>query len=294
MLDIHDESEWSTDYINNWVAEHTDGQITNLLASPLHPDTALVLVNAIAFKDKWLQPFASSSNGPFHVSNSQTVQSCRMEMPCGATTLKHGHVPGLDSRILELAYESNHVSMYIVRPNQIEGLAYLEYNLDLATLSSAIDGMTTQQVNVILPKFSLSQNIDLKSHLQAMGMSDVFSELSADLSGLGSGNLYVDFVQHMAIIKVNEEGTEASAATAVMICRERRRRDPTYAFDVNRPFLFFIRENISGSVLFMGRVTNPQSCPPRIIDDIKDNVEIKDSDVADPIEKTRVPSSVRG
>ena len=190
-------------------------------------------------------------------------------MSCGAASRKHGHIPGLDSQIVELAYESNDVSMYIVRPNQIEGLAYLEYNLDLATLSSAIDGMTTQQVNVILPKFSLSQNIDLKSHLQAMGMSDVFSELSADLSGIGSGNLYVDFVQHMAIIKVNEEGTEASAATAVGVCYVRRRRALPVEFDVDRPFLFFIRENTSGSILFMGRVTNPQSCPPIIIDDIK-------------------------
>ena len=251
------------------MTDQTDGEITNLL-SLLDSDTALVLVNAITFKDKWLKPFGKSSNGPFHVSNSNTVQSCKMEMSCGAALRKHGHVSDLDSQILELAYESNKVSMYIVRPNQIEGLAYLEYNLDLATLSSAIDDMTTKQVNVILPKFSLSQNIDLKSHLQAMGMSDVFSQLSADLSGLGSGNLYVDFVQHMAIIRVDEEGTEASAATAVGVCYIRRRRTLPVEFDVDRPFLFFIRENTSGSILFMGRVTDPQSsCPPPIIDDIK-------------------------
>ena len=205
-----------------------------------------------------------SSNGAFHVSGSQTVQTCKMQMSCGPASRRHGDIPALDSQILELQYKSNEVSMYILRPNQIGGLAFLESNLNLAMLNAAIAAMTTKQVNVILPKFSLSQNIDLKAYLQAMGMTNVFDQSAADLSGIGtgSGNLYVDFVQHMAIIKVDEQGTEASAATAVGMCLQRRRRRATpVPFDVDRPFLFILREKRCGSILFMGRVTNPEySC----------------------------------
>ena len=260
VLNIHGNPSGSTATINNWVATETDQQITNLL-SPLDPGTALVLVNAITFKDKWLKPFGMSSNGAFHVSGSQTVQTCKMQMSCGPASRKHGNIPALDSQILELQYESNEVSMYILRPNQIGGLAFLESNLNLATLNAAIAAMTTKQVNVILPKFSLSQNIDLKAYLQAMGMTNVFDQSAADLSGIGtgSGDLYVDFVQHMAIIKVDEQGTEASAATAVGVCYARRRRATPVPFDVDRPFLFILREKRCGSILFMGRLTTPGS-----------------------------------
>ncbi|KAI0212404.1 Serpin B8 [Lamellibrachia satsuma] len=260
VLNIHGNPSGSTATINNWVATQTDQQITNLL-SPLDPRTALVLVNAITFKDKWLKPFGMSSNGAFHVSSSQTVQTCKMQMSCGPASRRHGNIPALDSQILELQYKSNEVSMYILRPNQIGGLAFLESNLNLGTLNAAIADMTTKQVNVILPKFSLSQNIDLKVYLQAMGMTNVFDQSAADLSGIGtgSGDLYVDFVQHMAIIKVDEQGTEASAATAVGVCYARRRRDTPVPFDVDRPFLFILREKRCGSILFMGRLTTPGS-----------------------------------
>ena len=263
-LNIHGNPSGSTATINNWVATETDQQITNLL-SLLGPGTPLVLVNAITFKDKWLKPFGMSSNGAFRVSGSQTVQTCKMQMSCGPASRRHGNIPALDSQILELQYKSNEVSMYILRPNQIGGLAFLESNLNLATLNAAIAAMTTKKVNVILPKFSFSQNIDLKVYLQAMGMTNVFDQSAADLSGIGtgSGNLYVDFVQHMAIIKVNEQGTEASAATAVVVCPARPRRDTPVSFDVDRPFVFILREKRCGSILFMGRLTTPGStCVP--------------------------------
>ena len=266
-LDISGNPVGSTNTINSWVSTQTAGQIPNLL-STLDSSTALVLVNAITFNDRWLKPFATKSNGDFHLSNAVTIQACKMRMACPQTSRKHGIVPGLDSHIVELKYEQNDMSMYIIRPNQKEGLAYLEYNLDLTTLNIAINGMTPKQVNVILPKFSLTQNVDLIEYLQGMGMSDVFSDTAADLSGLGAGSLYVGFVQHQAIIKVNLEGTEASGATAVGVCYARRRRRQVLPvqFDVDRPFIYLIRENTSGSILFMGRVTNPESsCPTREI-----------------------------
>ena len=203
VLDIQNDTSGSTDTINDWVASQTDGQITDFL-DELKPATKLVLVNAITFAGTWLKPFgSSSSNGPFHLSNSATIQTCKMVMACGPTTRKYASVPSLDAKILELPYEGDDVSMFILRPNQIEGLAYLESNLDLTTLNGAIAAMTTRTVNLILPKFSLDQNIDLKGYLQAMGMTTVFSPW-ADLSGIGTGGgaMYVDFVVHQAIIKV--------------------------------------------------------------------------------------------
>ena len=260
VLNIHGNPSAATSTINNWVATETNQQITNLL-SPLDAQTKLVLVNAITFKDKWLKPFGVSSNGPFSASYSMmSVYVCKMSMSCGPVSHKHGDIPSLNAQILELPYVGNEVSMFIIRPNNVAGLNYIDNNINLATINNAIAAMTTKQINVFLPKFSLSQNIDLKEHLQAMGMTNVFTS-AADLSGIGTGNLYIDFIQHMAIIKVDMEGTEASGATAVGVCYARRRRDTAAAvtFDVDRPFLFFLRHKSSGSILFMGRVTNPQS-----------------------------------
>ena len=122
--------------------------------------------------------------------------------------------------------------------------------------------MTTRNVNIVLPKFTLSKNMDLKGRLQALGMNKLFT-FGAQLSGIGSGayQLYVEFVQQKAVIKVDLKGTEASAATAVGVCPApgRIRRTTTVPFDVDRPFLFVLRENSSGSILFMGRVTHPHS-----------------------------------
>ena len=246
-----------TNKINNWVKTQTNNQITNLL-NTLDRDVKLVLVNAISFKDKWVKPFGLASNGPFHLSNTQTAQVCKMSMSCGAPSLKYGNIPG--AKIVELPYQAHQVSMYIIRPNWIQGLSFVENTLTLAKLNSAISAMTTRHVNIVLPKFTLSKNMDLKGRLQALGMNKLFT-FGAQLSGIGSGayQLYVEFVQQKAVIKVDLKGTEASAATAVGFCPARRRRTPTVPFDVDRPFLFVLRENSSGSILFMGRVTNPQS-----------------------------------
>ena len=259
--DIYNHPVTVTNTINNWVKGQTNNQITNLLDT-LDRDVKLVLVNAISFKDKWVKPFGMASNGPFHVSNGATVQVCKMSMSCGPASLKYGNIPGVAAKILELPYKAHQVSMYIIRPNFIQGLSGVENSLTLAKLNSAISAMTTRNVAIVLPKFQLSKNMDLKNRLQALGMHKLFT-YGAQLSGIGTGTypLYVEFVQQKAVIKVDLKGTEASAATAVGVCPApgRIRRSTTVPFDVDRPFLFVLRENSSGSILFMGRVTNPQS-----------------------------------
>ena len=175
--------------------------------------------------------------------------------------MKHADIPVFDAQILELPYKGNKVSMYILRPDHIEGLAYLENHLNLATLNAAISSMTLKPIDLALPKFSLCQTIVLKPILKALGMFDVFSVFDADLHKIGTGKakLWVDFVVHQAIINVHENGTEASAATAVGECRMKRTAPPPIPYDVDRPFIFFLCEQTSGSILFMGRLVNPEA-----------------------------------
>ena len=267
-VDILNNNVGVTNTINNWVAANTDPPITNLLSNNLDPSTALVLVNTISFKDKWLKPFGMASNGPFHVSNVQTVQACMMTMSCQPPTFKLGS--GSNFQILELPYKQNQVVMYIIRPNTVNGLSNVESGLTLASLNNAIASMTSKKVDVKLPKFNLVQSVDMKAHLKSLGMNKVFN-VNAQLSGIGTGagDLYVDFVQHQAIIKVDLTGTEASAATAVGVCPARPRRGTPVPFNVNRPFLFVLRERRCGTILFMGRVIKPKSCSGRSPQPIK-------------------------
>ena len=259
-LDIRHDTANSLDHINDWVASQTNNEITNLLAD-LHPDTSLVLVNAITFKGEWVKKFDVTYSGPFHLTCCDTIQTTKMKMGCGYPMMKHGVIPAFDAQILELPYKGNKVSMYILRPNHIEGLGYLENQLNLAILNAAINSMTLKPIDLALPKFSLSQTIDLKPILKALGMFDVFSVFDADLHKVetGNGKLWVDFVVHQAIINVHENGTEASAATAVGVCRMKRTAPPPIPYDVDRPFIFFIREQTSGSILFMGRLVKPEA-----------------------------------
>ena len=151
-----------------------------------------------------------------------------MFMSCGPASLKYGNIPGVAAKILELPYQGHTVSMYIIRPNEQQGLA--DNNLTLARLNSAISAMTTRNVNVVIPKFSISQNIKLNDHLQALCMTKVFT-YGAQLTGIGTGankHLYIDFVQHQAVIKVDLKGTVA----AVLAEDEEER-----PVDVDRPFL---------------------------------------------------------
>jgi len=259
-LDIRFDTANSLQHINNWVASQTNNEITNLLTA-LDPGTGLVLVNAITFKGEWVNKFDLTYSGPFHLTCCDTIQTTKMKFGCGYPMMKHGVIPAFDAQILELPYKGNKVSMYILRPNHIEGLAYLENQLNLAILNAAISSMTAKPIDLAMPKFSLSQTIDLKPILKALGMFDVFSAFDADLHKIGTGNakLWVDFVVHQAIINVHENGTEASAATAVGVCRVKRATPAPIPYDVDRPFIFFIREQTSGSILFMGRLVKPEA-----------------------------------
>jgi serine protease inhibitor len=245
--------------INAWVEQQTQNKIQNLLPQGvLDPlTTKLVLTNAIYFKGTWLVPFDASKtqNQPFYLSSGEQIEVPTMHQ---MEYWNYAHLDGL--QLLELPYEGETLSMVILLPEKIDGLAELEQQLTpehLQTwLSSARDFPMMYDggpVSVWLPKFKLTSTFELKNTLSAMGMPQAFSDTS-DFSGMnGQRDLEISEVIHKAFVDVNEQGTEAAAATAVVVAT----RGGNQTFRVDRPFIFFIYDRDSSSVLFLGRVVNP-------------------------------------
>ncbi|KAK2184571.1 hypothetical protein NP493_260g03043 [Ridgeia piscesae] len=243
----------SRKFINDWVANNTNQKIKNLLI-PLDvtQETVAVLVNTIYFNGLWKLQFDVNDtiSSEFHLTTTKSMTTKIMNL--AGKKLKYAEISSLSCKILELPYVGDEVSMYILLPDSINGLPALESQLTSAKLNNAISLMQTAKVDVSIPKFNMTQRINLKDTLKAMGMIDLFWT-SADLSGIdGTHDLFVTKAIHQAYIDVNEEGTEAGAATAVLIGRQQPKM-----FKADHPFLFFIRENVTGSILFSGRVMTP-------------------------------------
>uniref|UniRef100_A0A8D2P715 Leukocyte elastase inhibitor n=1 Tax=Zosterops lateralis melanops TaxID=1220523 RepID=A0A8D2P715_ZOSLA len=248
--------------INGWVEERTEGKIQNLLAEGiLNSLTRLVLVNAIYFKGNWEEKFnkESTSERAFHINKNETrpVQMMFKEADFNMT-----YIGDLQTKILELPYVGNEVSMIILLPDAIQdgstGLERLERELTYEKLIDWINPemMDSTKVRVSLPRFKLEENYDLKPLLISMGMSDAFDSGKADFSGISSGKeLVLSEVVHKSFVEVNEEGTEAAAATAAVMLMRCAMIVPEFTAD--HPFLFFIRHNKTGSILFCGRFCSP-------------------------------------
>jgi serpin B len=162
-------------------------------------------------------------------------------------------------QILSLPYEGGDLSMVVVLPKAKDGLAELERGLSTANLEAWTSSLSRREVDVYLPKFTMTSEFQLNEVLHKMGMIDAFTE-AADFSGMnGRKDLFISAVLHKAFVDVNEEGTEAAAATAVVMEFMSVGPQPTPVFRADHPFLFMIRHNKTGAVLFMGRVVNPQA-----------------------------------
>jgi serpin B len=164
-----------------------------------------------------------------------------------------------DLQVLELPYDGDDVSMVVILPRKVDGLAALEKKLNAQTLTQWT-GLLRQhkKVNVFFPRFKMEYMMHMKKTLTAMGMPDAFSTVRADFSGMdGSRNLRIHKVIHKAFVEVNEEGTEAAAATVVLMAARSARIDRPPTFRADHPFIFLIKDRVTGSVLFMGRMTNP-------------------------------------
>lgn len=253
------QSEGARKTINSWIEEQTDDKIQDLLApGVLDANTRLVLTNAIYFKARWEHEFSETAtkDAPFHLSDRQQVTAPLMHQQ---HRLRYGDSGGV--QVLELPYaDDGTLSMLILLPKKIDGLSELEKLLTSENLQNWSAGLKSRLVNVHLPKFKMTSEFELGDVLSAMGVPLAFSD-KADFSGMSTEEqLYFSAVIHKAFVDVNEEGTEAAAATAVAIraAAERVRPEEPVEFRADHPFVFLIRDNRTEAVLFLGRVVNPK------------------------------------
>ncbi|XP_072306680.1 leukocyte elastase inhibitor-like isoform X2 [Eucyclogobius newberryi] len=257
-VDFKTDAETSRVYINNWVEETTQGKITDLLPSDVvDSETKMVLVNAIYFKGKWSSQFQEefTTDAVFRLNKTDTKP---VKLMMQKAKFHFSFLEEANCKILEMPYEGNDLSMIIILPNKIEdettGLEKLEQELTYDKFKewTGRDTMGSVEVEVRLPRFKMVESYDLNKVLKTMGMVDAFDVSKSNFSGMSSANdLVLSQVVHKAFVEVNEEGTEAAAATGAVVSN--RSALITETFIADHPFLFFIRHNSSNSVLFVGR-----------------------------------------
>uniref|UniRef100_A0A7M4FJ71 Serpin B10 n=1 Tax=Crocodylus porosus TaxID=8502 RepID=A0A7M4FJ71_CROPO len=255
-------AEQAREEINSWVMNQTEGKIQDLLPTgSVDSRTALVLVNAIYFKGKWEKQFLkeNTSERPFRVSKTKTKP---VQMMFLKGMFKILCMDTMKLKIIEVPYIKNELSMFILLPDDINdnttGLELLERELTYEKLAewTSPDRMAKVEVEMYLPRIKLEEGYDLKSTLISMGMPDAFSPGTADFTGLSDKkDLFLSKIFHKSFVEVNEEGTEAAAATGIVIAE--RAHLKAIKFKADHPFLFFIRHNKTKSILFFGRFCSP-------------------------------------
>ena len=256
-VDYQGATEIARKTINDWVEAKTNKKIVELLKpGALDRSTRLVLADAIYFKGNWASRFDAkrTKDEPFHVSATKTVKAPLMQQ-----TAHFGYTESPDLQVLELPYAGDDLSMLVLLPRKVDGLNDLEAQLTTQNLSAWTRGLWARKVDVFLPKFKATSEFSLVGTLAALRMTDAFNS-QADFSGMdGKNDLFISAVVHKAFVDVNEEGTEAAAATAIHVAASAAPRNPppVPVFRADHPFLFLIRDNRTGSLLFLGRVTDP-------------------------------------
>jgi serpin B len=250
-------AEQARQTINQWVERQTNGKIKDLISRGLLDSmTRLVLTNAIYFKGNWASQFKEdrTREGPFDLLDGSKVQ-----VPMMNQTEQFGYAETDTLQVLELPYVGEELSMVILLPKRTDGIGELERELAGESLSKWLGAVRRQEVIVSMPKFKLTSKFSLGQVLRSMGMTAAFSE-QADFSGMTGGrDLFISAVVHQAYVDVNEEGTEAAAATGVTMRVTSVGPVRTPVFRADHPFIFLIRDTTSDSILFLGRVMNPQS-----------------------------------
>ena len=253
-MDFVRDAEGSRQTINDWVEQKTHEKIKNLMPpGSIDDHTRLVLTNAIYFKGAWLLPFEEklTKQSDFTTVRGQKVTAPLMENTSYFLYLEEG-----DLQVVELPYAGNELSMLILLPRQVDGLAALEKSLKEEKLSAIESKLLRARVHVSLPRFKMTQSFQLTRSLQVLGMELPFTA-RADFSGMdGKKDLFISAAVHKAYVDVNEQGTEAAAASGVGMTVASS-PPPPKEFRADHPFLFVIRHKGSDSLLFMGRVQNP-------------------------------------
>ncbi|MEW6141927.1 MAG: serpin family protein [Chloroflexota bacterium] len=253
VLDFKQAPDPSRVTINNWVSDQTEDRIKDLIPQgAITPLTRLVLTNAIYFNAAWLYQFEKSATSPgvFHLLDGKDVT-----VPIMRLTKSFGYASGNNYEAVELPYDGNEISMVILLPKAGQFAAF-ENSLDARLVDSAISSLKKTQVALTMPKFRIESSIGLKKALSGLGMGIAFTD-NADFSGMtGKRELFISDAIHKAFVQVDESGTEAAAATAIIAPTAALPSQPVQV-TIDRPFIFLIRDIKTGAVLFIGRVMNP-------------------------------------
>ena len=263
-LNFKTDTENSRITINNWVENKTNNRIKDLIAKEvLLPDTKLVLTNAVYFKANWSKQFNvdKTHNGTFTLGSGQNITS---EFMSQEDNFSYGETGNL--KILEMNYLGNDLSMIVILPKENK-LSDIENEIKVDNLKNWKNSMSDEKVIVILPKFKFETKYDMSDDLKQMGMPTAFKYPDADFTGISpptanspNGELYISAVIHQTFIEVAEYGTEAAAATAVIMSTGSSGpiEQPKY-FIADHPFIFIIQQKSTGNILFIGRMSNPQA-----------------------------------
>ncbi|XP_032007982.1 serpin-like protein HMSD isoform X1 [Hylobates moloch] len=258
QLDFVNDTEKSTTHVNSWVADKTKGKITEVL-SPHSVDslTKLILVNAIYFKGSWNSPFEQHKTRemPFKISKNKEKP---VQMMFQKSTFQMTYAKEILTKILLLPYVGEELNMIIMLPDENTDLKTVEKELSYERFIewTMPDKMRKREMEIFLPRFKLEENYNMEHVLHSMGMVDAFEQGRADFSGMSSKKgLYLSKAMHKSFVEINEEGTEAAAATTLeitLLCGRCPLR-----FCADHPFLFFIQHRETSGILFCGRFSSP-------------------------------------
>ena len=257
QLDYVGQTEPARQTINTWVQKQTNDKIKDLMPrGSITPDTRLVLTNAIYFKGLWADPFKKEQTHEvdFFLAPDKTAK-----VPLMSRTGRLPYLQTDDVQVLSLPYQGNALSMRVILPvsKEADALEQLEAKLDAERLAQYTAPLRPREVRTFLPRFKMEDSFDLAKTLADMGMKRAFGP-GADFSGISSAEgLFLSAVVHKAFVEVNEEGTEAAAATGVAVAATAMPMQPP-VFRADRPFLFLIQDESTGAILFMGRVADPR------------------------------------
>lgn len=255
LTDFKNNHELSRKNINNWVEKNTQNKITNLLKpSSIDNSTRLVLVNALYFKGAWKKQFKKDNNSieVFQIGKSDFVDRTFMK-----TEINSWYYQDKYTEIIDIPYSDKKYSLMIILPKSYKKLKKVEKKFNYDYYLNYTQNKKKKRIKLTIPKFNIETDFDLNKTLEKMGIKDAFNS-SADFTGITeSEKLYISNVVHKATIIVNEEGTEAAAATAV-IMRKTSMLIESVEFKANRPFIYILRNNENNCIYFMGKILDPE------------------------------------
>jgi serpin B len=256
--DFQNDPDGVRDEINGWVAEHTEDKIQGIVPEgAITEDSRLVLANAIYFYGGWLHTFdaEATEDADFHLIDGTTTS-----VPFMGQMAYFSYGTGDGFQVIELPYAGSQLAFTVILPDEGQFEA-VESALDPEALDAAIGELESRELILTLPRFEFEYSASLADTLIALGMTDAFDADQADFSGMLDASapepLVIGDVLHKAFISVDEEGTEAAAATAVLMAGAAAPSDPPLEVSIDRPFVFLIRDTETGAVLFIGRVMDP-------------------------------------